>query len=77
MFSGLQFCIQKGISYIVLESDCLMMIKEFQETTTDSYSLLHHLVQETQCLVKIFSVCHIQHVHRLGNEAAHCMACYA
>lgn len=54
-----------------------MMIQELQAAAS-SLSILGNLLKETHTLMKLFSVCKVQHVNRLiGNEVAHRLACYA
>lgn len=50
-------------------SDCLLMVKEFQDAA-ESSSLRGNLLSETKKALQLFGEYQIQHVNRFGNEAA-------
>lgn len=69
VFRALQLCISVGIKKLVIESDCLLMIRDLQVSTESSTSLRVFL-QETKKLLVAFDDYHIQCMSRLGNELA-------
>lgn len=59
-----------GIENFILENDCLVIVSEINK---DNESFMDQcvLVHETRTLMKMFQICNVTHVHRIGNEAAH------
>lgn len=53
IFRGLQICLRMGIRRIMVESDCLLMIQEYQAKGTLT-SILGHLILEIKRLQEDF-----------------------
>lgn len=45
IFRGMQLCVNMSISDIILESDCLLMVRELQDAK-DSFSMLGKLLKK-------------------------------
>lgn len=73
---GLQLCVLQGIPNIIVESDCLLVIKEHQQLE-DSFSAFGNLTHDIKDLMSILPECKLQFTNSLGNEAIHCLARYA
>lgn len=73
---GLQLCIHKRITNLVIESDFLVMVQTIQDNG-DSMSLLGNVVKDILVIMRFFYQCHIQHVGRMGNEETHKLANHA
>lgn len=64
---GLQLCAHQGIPKIIVESDCLLVIKKLEQLEA-SFSALGNLMH--------FLECKLQFINMLENGAAHCLAKY-
>ncbi|XP_042950144.1 uncharacterized protein LOC122282259 [Carya illinoinensis] len=71
---GLQLCIQSGISKLVVESDCKLLVEILQQEPQQDASQLGNLTSEVKRLMSHFEVCLCKHVSRVGNRAAHKLA---
>ncbi|KAF5450596.1 hypothetical protein F2P56_030930 [Juglans regia] len=76
LLRGLQLCVHLGFSKIVVESDCMLMVQELKDDQ-DSFSTNVNLIKEAKSLLQHFQEVEIQHVHCMGNEVAHRLACYS
>ncbi|KAG2717700.1 hypothetical protein I3760_03G188300 [Carya illinoinensis] len=76
MLRGLQLVLPLGIEELIIESDSLVMVTQLQQED-ESWSVLGNLIKETKMLMAWFKGCTIQHVGRLGNEAAHRLGKFA
>ncbi|XP_042942822.1 uncharacterized protein LOC122277005 [Carya illinoinensis] len=67
---GLQFCIHLGIHNLVIESDSLLVVKEFNKkgSLKDTFD---NVIREAKELMTQFGTCEVQHVNRSCNEVAH------
>ncbi|KAF5445494.1 hypothetical protein F2P56_034541 [Juglans regia] len=73
---GLQLCLPLGISKLVVEFDCLLLVQELQESHEFS-STNGNLLKDVRDLMKHFNELHIKHVYREGNGVAHSLARFA
>lgn len=73
---GLQQCLHLGITNLIIESNCQLVVSEIQ-SFEQSYSLLGNLVSEAKALMAMFKQCSIQFNHRECNGAAHKLAKHA
>ncbi|XP_042965942.1 uncharacterized protein LOC122299620 [Carya illinoinensis] len=71
---GLQLCIQSGISKLVVESDCKLLVEILQQEPQQDASQLGNLTSEVKRLMSLFEICLCKHVSRVGNRAAHKLA---
>lgn len=62
-----------GVNKLILESDCLFMIKECLSSAT-SISEIGPLVTEIKKLQETFVECQFQHAYREHNRLAHFLA---
>ncbi|KAF5468889.1 hypothetical protein F2P56_013000 [Juglans regia] len=76
MLRGLQFSLHLGISKVVLESDCLLMV-EALATSKDALSSQGNLLKEVRNLLSHLNEYQVQHVIRGGNQVAHFLAKHA
>ncbi|KAG2711399.1 hypothetical protein I3760_04G074800 [Carya illinoinensis] len=70
---GLQFCIHLGIQNLVIESDSLLVVNEFNRQGS-SQATFGNVVSEAKELMTCFSTYQVQHVIRSCNSAAHSLA---
>ncbi|XP_042974660.1 uncharacterized protein LOC122306292 [Carya illinoinensis] len=70
---GLQLCIDLEIQNLVIESDSLLVVKEFNKQGS-SKATFGNVIREAKELVTRFGTCEVQHVNRSCNEAAHSLA---
>jgi ribonuclease HI len=63
----------KGLSKIVLETDCLGAVAKIRSNDVDR-SIHGPLVEEIKSMLKDFADHSIRHVRRTGNKVAHCLA---
>ncbi|XP_040990895.1 uncharacterized protein LOC121238111 [Juglans microcarpa x Juglans regia] len=70
---GLQLISHMGITHLVLESDCLLVVKELNEASTDQ-SPQGYIIREIRLLLDNFIDVTVCHVNRLGNGVAHGLA---
>lgn len=73
LLRGLQLSIPLELQDLIVESGSLMMVQAIQGKK-ESIAMLSNLTKGIQELMKRFPKCHIQHVGRLGNNAAHKLA---
>ncbi|KAF5471637.1 hypothetical protein F2P56_008414 [Juglans regia] len=73
---GLQFFLSLGIPNLVVESDCLVVVQELQDSQ-ESLSSNGNLIQDVKRLMQLFRNSSVQHVYRDGNGVAHTLARYA
>ncbi|KAF5469163.1 hypothetical protein F2P56_013257 [Juglans regia] len=76
LLRGLQFNLHLGISKVVLESDCLLMV-EALATNEDLLSSQSNLLKEVRNLLSHFEQYQVQRVIRGGNQVAHFLAKHA
>ncbi|KAF5468190.1 hypothetical protein F2P56_012365 [Juglans regia] len=76
MLRGLQFTSQLGFSRIILESDCLILVEGLQ-ADGESFSVSGYLISEVKRMLHLFLEARVQHVPRMGNQVAHCLARHA
>ncbi|XP_041020420.1 uncharacterized protein LOC121262052 [Juglans microcarpa x Juglans regia] len=69
MLRGLKFILHLGISKVVLECDCLLMV-EVLANSEDSLSSQGNLLKEVRNLLSHFNEYQVQHVIRGGNQVA-------
>lgn len=74
MLRALQLCMTWGIPHLMMESDCLLMLQELKKAET-SISPVGNVQKEVQRFMMGFVKCEVRHIHRLGNEVAHRLAC--
>ncbi|XP_042950031.1 uncharacterized protein LOC122282138 [Carya illinoinensis] len=76
LLRGLQLCAQWGVPKIILKSNSLILVNSLNESSkclTD----FDFILQDFRRLVNGFEEARLEHVHRLGNGAAHQLARYA
>ncbi|XP_041016296.1 uncharacterized protein LOC121258801 [Juglans microcarpa x Juglans regia] len=76
MLRGLQFSSQMGLSKIILESDSLILVEALQ-VEGESLLVLGNLISEVKRMLHQFQEAKVQHVPRMGNQVAHCLARHA
>ncbi|XP_042988698.1 uncharacterized protein LOC122316231 [Carya illinoinensis] len=70
---GLQFCIHLGIHNLIIESDSLLVVREFNMQGS-SKATFGNVIREAKELMTRFGICEVQHVSRSYNKAAHSLA---
>ncbi|XP_042972974.1 uncharacterized protein LOC122304774 [Carya illinoinensis] len=70
---GLQFCILLGIQNLVIESDSLLVVKEFNMQGS-SQATFGNVVRDAKELMTRFGTCQVQHVIRSCNSTTHSLA---
>lgn len=73
---GLQFCLQLGISNLIVESDCQSLVTELQNHQA-SLSPLGNIYKNIKDLMRCFQMCSVHFEHRQSNVEAHLLAKYA
>ena len=73
---GLSFAGDLCFWHVIVESDCLELIKELQSTTS-SASYFHSIIRDCQILSGSFQSCEFYHTKRAGNRVTHSLAKYA
>lgn len=73
---GLQFCLQLGISNLLVESDCQAIANEIQGQQA-SLSPLGNIFQDIRELLGRFKTCSIHFAYRESNVVVHLPAKYA
>lgn len=66
---GLQFCLTWGISHLLVECDCLLMVNACNNNTLMG-SHLGNVIEEIRRIQHRFQVCNIQHIPREHNYLA-------
>lgn len=70
---GIQFFLPLGITYMIVDSDCQILVVELQDTHA-SLSPLGNLYQDIKNLMGCFNQCPVQFTYRQSNVAAHLLA---
>lgn len=73
IFRGFQLCARIGIHKLILDGDCLFMIKECLSSAT-SFSTIGSLITEIKKLQDLFVECQFQQVYRDHKRPAHLLA---
>ncbi|XP_042985441.1 uncharacterized protein LOC122314103 [Carya illinoinensis] len=76
MLRGLHFCAQWGVSKLILESDCLVLVNDLL-SESENFTELGVLMQDIRRMLNGFQEVKVSHVNRLGNEAVHRLAKHA
>ncbi|KAG7967769.1 hypothetical protein I3843_08G116200 [Carya illinoinensis] len=76
LLRGLQLCAQWGVPKIILESDSLILVNSLNEGAK-YLTEFDFILQDIRRLMHGFEETRLEHVHRLGNGAAHQLARYA
>ncbi|KAG6693248.1 hypothetical protein I3842_10G159900, partial [Carya illinoinensis] len=76
LLRGLQLCVQWGVPKIILESDSLILVNCLNEDS-ECLTEFDFILQDIRRLMHGFEETRLEHVHRLGNGAAHQLARYA
>ncbi|XP_042939615.1 uncharacterized protein LOC122274667 [Carya illinoinensis] len=71
---GLQLCIQSGISKLMVESDCKLLVEKLQQESQQDASHLGNLTFEVKRLMSHLDVRLCKHVSCLDNSVAHKLA---
>lgn len=73
---GLQFCLQMGISNVMVELDCQVIVNDLRETQA-SLSPQGNILQEIRGLMGHFQTCNVQFANRQSNAVTHSLARHA
>lgn len=76
ILKGLQICLQLGISTLIVEFDCLLLVQELQQTGEFGMYLGHILLDIKQMMAR-FSHISMKFCYRECNGIAHKLAKYA
>ncbi|KAF5463138.1 hypothetical protein F2P56_019077 [Juglans regia] len=73
---GLQLCLPLGIPKLILECDCMNVVRELQSTEA-SMASAGNVINDAKMLMGRFQEVRVQHVNRIGNGVAHSLARHA
>lgn len=73
---GLQFCLQLGISNLIVELDCQSLVAELHNHQAP-LSPLGNIFQDIKDLMGRFQLCSVHFAYRQSNVVAHLLAKYA
>ncbi|XP_042974894.1 uncharacterized protein LOC122306534 [Carya illinoinensis] len=76
MLRGLQFGLQWGTSKVLMETDCLFLVKALN-SHSENLTEFAYVLAEIKRLMLYFQEISFVHVSRQGNNVAHCLAKYA
>ncbi|XP_022772491.1 uncharacterized protein LOC111315181 [Durio zibethinus] len=73
---ALNFAKEMGFTKIMLEEDCLTVIRKLKEMEQD-LSPIGTVIEEAKWRMSRLHECHVMHLLRSGNMVAHQLACYS
>lgn len=73
IFRGLQLCMHQGISNLIIETNCLLVVEEILQCKAPS-SAIGNIMMDIKELMSHFMDCIIQYGNYMANEVAHKLA---